>query len=166
MANNKLSREDYNKIIKILGAANRGKQLHQRYKGDRKFFKRKASYMTFDSFYRDFYKITEFKEKVPKLTEDEYFFLLDTLRWVKEHNFVMDIRNSDIDVDGLIKKLGNRNISEETGKYTELLKVIRGMRDGKKYEYKDFNGWNEITLNMNIDPLNDIIKEGKIREVK
>ena len=40
------------------------------------------------------------------------------------------------------------------------------MRDGKKYEYKDFNGWNEITLNMNIDPLNDIIKEGKIREVK
>ena len=22
------------------------------------------------------------------LTEDEYFFLLDTLRWVKEHNFV------------------------------------------------------------------------------
>lgn len=163
---NKLSKEDYNKIIKIIGAANRGKQIHQRYKGDRKFFKRKASHMTFDSFYRDIYKITEFKEKVPKLTETEYFFLLDALRWIKEHNFAMDIGHSDVNIDDLMKKLGNRNISEETGKYTDLLKVIRGMRDGKKYEYKDFNGWNEITLNMNIEPLNDIIKEGKIREIK
>jgi len=166
MANNKLSKEDYSKIIKILGAANRGKQIYQRYKGDRKFFKRKASHMTFDSFYRDIYKITEFKEKVPKLTEDEYFFLLDVLRWIKKHNFVMDIRDSNVDIDDLIKKLGNRNISEETGKYTELLKVIRNMRDGKKYEYEDYSSWHEVTLDMNIDPLNDIIKEGKIREIK
>ncbi len=159
-------KEKLKKIIEMISAANSGKQLEQRYKGDRKFFKRKVYEMTFDSFYRDIYKVSEFKENIPKLTEAEYFFVIDVLNWVKNHNLGYEAGGRSGDIDSIVKKLRNRNISEEKGKYSKLLKVLRGMKQGKQYEYKDLSGWSPVTLSMNIYPLNELVKEGKVREKK
>ncbi len=162
----KLTSEDYDKIIKALTAANEGKQLKHRWPGDRKYFDRKAGDLRFKDLYKDSIKISDFKEVVPKLSVDEYDYIYDALSWLNKHDLGYTATGGYLDIDALLKKIKATNINVEKGMYTGLIKIIRGMKKGKQYEYLRFNTWEKVTLDMNIYPLMEIIKHGEIRECK
>jgi hypothetical protein len=164
--NEELTSEDYDKIIKALTAANEGKQLKHRWPGDRKYFDRKAWDLRFKDFYKDSIKISDFKEVVPKLSADEYDYIYDALSWLNTHDLGYAATERHIDIKPLLEKIKAVNINTEKGKYTGLIKLIRGMKKGKQYEYLRFNTWEKVTLDMNIYPLMEIIKSGEIRECK
>jgi hypothetical protein len=162
--------ENLEKIIQFLEAANSGKQIKYKWNNETDWFNAKVTDFQFEDFLGTRgrkCKAVEFKEKVPKLTDSDYYLITKALNWLLDHNLISTATNDyGKQTRDILDKMRDRNIQDEKGKYTEMIKVLKQMKKGKRFEHHEWNNrWDPISLNWNIYPLNEAIKNGEVREI-